>query len=479
MGGPLVLGDPLDPGGGPLRLGAPVSPVTDAAAPARLRVHDGFGFVILDNPPDNLLDHATRLAVAAALDRAGRDPQVRAIILIGARRTFCGGRDQAEGAGAAPSAAALCDMVEASARPVIAAIAGQAHGAGAELALAAHYRIAAQGARLGFPDAALGLPPGAGGTQRLPRLVGPRAALALLLDAQPVTASRAQGIGLVDAVTDGDLAGAARGFAAGLLENGAGPRPTRGLRRHSADAAEWMQAVAERRAAAAGPAAGLHAGIADCVEAALLLRFGAGIAYEQEIFAQALADPRGQALRHLHVAERRIDPELLFLPGLAPGAALPAFDERGEAVLARLRIAFDRAVAWLVRTGLSQPSVDAALLVYGYARAPFGNTAGQAEAGDAVMVARRCLAALVAEGARLVEAGAVARPSDIDALAVHGLGFPGARGGPMRAAEEAGLLALRRDMAEWAAEDPVWAPPRLLSEAAVAGRSFSALQPDG
>ena len=305
---------------------------------ARYERHDDVAVVLLDHPPVNGLDHATRRALADALQRAADDPAVRAIVLGGAGRLFCGGADIREFgsplAFAEPHLPTLIDRVERSDKPVVAALHGSCVGGGLELALACHYRVAAAGTAIGLPEVKIGLVPGAGGTQRLPRALGVEAALELIVRGEPATGEAlfAQpGQRLLQRLVDGDPIAGAIAFAREV----AGQRPLPRLRDAPVPPRGAAQAVAARRAALAqgrargrgqahgtvqGPAAGPLQGqgpgplpsgepaparCIDCVEQALIApSFEAGLAFEREVFATLLVSPESKALRHAFFAER-------------------------------------------------------------------------------------------------------------------------------------------------------------------------------
>jgi len=406
--------------------------------PLRLRLRQGIAMVTLDAGPANRIDDLLCAALWDVFGHLSRDPGLRAVLLVAEGRHFSAGRDLRRiGAPEAPPGFdALCARIEGFARPVVAVLQGPALGAGAALALAAHARIAAPGAAIGFPDVALGLLPEPGATQRLPRLTGAAAGLAMLLGGKVMPAQPAAAIGLFDAAVAGDdPAGAALAQLEDWLAAGLAPRPTLGRRDRMTDGAAWMAAIAEQRAAQrAAPGAHFAAArIVDCVEAALLLPPAAALAIAQEAQAACLSHPQSRALRHLHLAERRIAPELLS--PLQAGQRVPG--PQGRVVVERLLMAAHRA------KGEGDPD--------------------------------RALAAWLAEGARMVEEGLVRQPADIDVLAVHGAGFDRLRGGPMHAAQQAGLLRLRNLMRVWAQDDPVWTPPALLSEAVKWAAGFDAL----
>src|SRR3954463_13628246 len=163
----------------------------------RYKVEKGVAWLAMNTPPLNALSHELRLAVVAGIDRAVADPKVRAIVLVGNERAFSSGADIKEFSGnafyAEPFLPTVCDIVEAAPKPVIAAINGACMGGGLELALGCHYRVALADAKISFPEVKLGLIPGAGGTQRFPRLVGLEAAVNLMVSGAVVPASTFKG----------------------------------------------------------------------------------------------------------------------------------------------------------------------------------------------------------------------------------------------------------------------------------------------
>ncbi len=263
--------------------------------------------IVIDHPPVNALGHPVRAGLAAAMHTALSDPAVRAIVIRAEGRTFPAGADIAE-FGRPPQAPLLpdlCNAIEASPRPVIAAIHGTALGGGLELALAAHYRVALASAKVGLPEVTLGILPGAGGTQRVPRIAGAQAALDLMIGGRPLTAATARDLGLIDAVADDDLPAAALALARLVLDEGRGVRPTRDRREGMADPAGYEAAVAAARARHAKDRLPAPRKIVDCVEAALLLPFPQGLAFERAAFEELVATPEAAGLRHAFFAERR------------------------------------------------------------------------------------------------------------------------------------------------------------------------------
>ncbi len=268
----------------------------------------GVTILVIGAPPVNALGAQVRAGLAEGLAAALGDPAVGAVVIRSEGAIFSAGADIRE-FGAPPVAGVptlpeLCDRIEASRKPVIVAVQGAALGGGMELALAAHVRLAAPEARFGLPEVALGLLPGAGGTQRTPRLIGAEAALRMMLGGRPVAADAAQAMGLVDAVVPDGLVETAVALAAEMAAEGRAPRRTRDRREGLADVPAYQAAVASARAGAGGrlPAPGR---IVDCVDAAMLLPFDQGLAFERAAFEDLSASPESVGLRKAFLAERR------------------------------------------------------------------------------------------------------------------------------------------------------------------------------
>ncbi|WP_447791992.1 3-hydroxyacyl-CoA dehydrogenase NAD-binding domain-containing protein [Pseudomonas farris] len=274
------------------------------------RVEENLALIGLARPPVNALGQALRAALAETYDRAIADPDVRAIVLYGEGRAFSAGADIAEfgsaAAFAAPDLAGLLNRLSQSEKPLIAAIGGLALGGGLEVALACGYRISEVSARLGLPEAKIGLLPGAGGTQRLPRLVGAEVALDMILSGEPIWAVRAREIGLVDRLVKGQqtLLDAACDFARELLAQAAPAQPA-WRRPQPADQLpvgffdDFEQARAARWRGQIAPGLALAA-----VKAACELPLEQGLAHEQVLFKQVEASPQSAALRHQFFAQR-------------------------------------------------------------------------------------------------------------------------------------------------------------------------------
>jgi 3-hydroxyacyl-CoA dehydrogenase len=269
----------------------------------------------VDNPPVNAISHRVRVELAAALARAHRNSEIKVVLMLSSGGMFSAGGDikEFDGEMAEPTLQQLQTTLELSPLPVVAAIHGLALGGGLELAMACHYRLAQADARLGLPEITLGLIPGAGGTQRLPRLIGARAALDMILSGVPISASDAKARGLVDEVVEGELPGAALNFCERLVHRGLGPRPTctrtlsNGLT--ESDVADALQAHARTVQGRTTP--GL---LIDAIKAATL-PFSAGMAVEAALARKSVAARESQALRYLFFAER----ETGRRAGLPPG----------------------------------------------------------------------------------------------------------------------------------------------------------------
>ncbi|CAB3757794.1 3-hydroxyacyl-CoA dehydrogenase NAD-binding domain-containing protein [Paraburkholderia solisilvae] len=269
--------------------------------------HDGVAVITLNNPPVNGLGHATRAGIVAALERAQQDPALAAIVLTGAGKVFCGGADITEfntpKATQAPLLGAVIQALEQSAKPVVAALHGVAMGGGLELALGAHYRIAARGAQIALPEVKLGLLPGAGGTQRLPRAIGLARALDMIVTGTPAMSDTLAQTALFDKVVDGDLLDAALALA---RDAGARPAPHPRLRERAIeqpDAAACFQAARDRIAVTAKHFPAPHKCI-DAIEAGVLKGFDHGLAFERECFVALVRSPESRALRHAFFGER-------------------------------------------------------------------------------------------------------------------------------------------------------------------------------
>ncbi|UJX46246.1 3-hydroxyacyl-CoA dehydrogenase NAD-binding domain-containing protein [Xanthobacter sp. YC-JY1] len=266
------------------------------SGPVHFAVADGIARVTIDNPPVNVTSHAVRQGLAAALD-AAEATGVSRVVLTGAGKTFIAGADAREFA-AAPVEPHLPDIIrriETFPVPVIAAINGAALGGGLEIALACRARIAAPGATLGLPEVTLGIVPGAGGTQRLPRLVGLGPALSLISEGRIIQAQEAETMGLVDAIATDPVAMASTLPIPARPATGVPPAP-----QPDADAIKAARQQATKRSP--GQIAPLKA--IDLIEAAARLPLDEGLALERETFLGLKTSDQAAALRHVFFAER-------------------------------------------------------------------------------------------------------------------------------------------------------------------------------
>ncbi|AMK21126.1 MULTISPECIES: 3-hydroxyacyl-CoA dehydrogenase NAD-binding domain-containing protein [unclassified Sphingobium] len=269
----------------------------------RQTLRDDVLEIVLHNGAVNALSRPVREALLAGLEAAEANATVRMIVIRGAGGLFSGGADIREFAlddmGGQPSFQDLVNRVEACTKPVVAAISGACIGGGLELALACHFRVADHSARLGLPEVTLGLLPGAGGTQRLPRLTGAARALDMMISGQPVTAETALVAGLIDHLVDDGIENIAQTLAAqttpALRRTGALPPPADG-----AEAVAALRARLRPDALSAAPAR-----ICDCV-AAITPDYVPGLAVEKALFAELLASETSRAMRHAFFGERQV-----------------------------------------------------------------------------------------------------------------------------------------------------------------------------
>jgi 3-hydroxyacyl-CoA dehydrogenase len=268
---------------------------------------DGVAVITLNNPPVNGLGLDTRTGIVNGFERAQSDPAIRAIVLTGAGKAFCGGADITEfntpKATQEPTLGTVIKLLEGSAKPVIAAVHSVAMGGGLELALGAHYRVAARGAQIALPEVKLGLLPGAGGTQRLPRAIGLEAALNMIVSGAPVLSDKLAGTGLFDEVVEGDLMPAALAFARRVAAQ-PGPHPkVRERNIEHPNAAGFLQFARNSVAAVAKHFPAPHKCI-DAIEAGVLKGFDRGLVVERECFVALVQTPESRALRHAFFGER-------------------------------------------------------------------------------------------------------------------------------------------------------------------------------
>ncbi|MFT6288943.1 MAG: 3-hydroxyacyl-CoA dehydrogenase [Alcanivorax sp.] len=272
--------------------------------PVSYELLDNIGVIRIDNPPVNALGHAVRSGISDALIRAAGDASA-AVLLVCQGRTFIAGADITEFGKPhqPPSLPEVVTALENHPQPVIAAIHGTALGGGLEVAMAAHYRCAVVSAKLGLPEVKLGLLPGAGGTQRLPRLVGAKKALDMMTGGAPIEAASALEVGLIDELLEGNLEAAALEYTKGVIAAGSGVRPTGQRKVKDAPSAEFYT---EYAASIARKTRGLISPgyIIELAELACNSDIGAGQAVERERFLVCQKSPQSAALRHVFFAER-------------------------------------------------------------------------------------------------------------------------------------------------------------------------------
>jgi 3-hydroxyacyl-CoA dehydrogenase len=646
-------------------------------------VREGVAIIEIDNPPMNALSPQIRRDLDAALARAETADDVGAVVLRGRGKSFGSGTDPAASLAVrnAPGLGAICARIDAFAKPVIAALHGTIMGNSSDLAVAAHYRVAQNGTAIGFPEVRLGLLPAGGASQRLPRLVGAEVAIAMLRTGRPVGIASGSRNGLADRIVQDKCGVAAFALALELIAAGSGPRPAQSRTGRVADPATWLDAVGAARANVAKDALAVVSEIVNCVEAALLLPYDEGLAFDEAAAEGLRLSDTSAALCHMARAERRalalpaalgaepreiqcvgiclrddsaaalavacldagfavvlsadeergleecfarigevydarisgrtlteddvddrmdrltmlcgnqsfgsaqmildaastdtaeaarrwaaIDAaapagavfgvvapglaldtvakatqrpgdivgfhvlgaaaaEIVTLPKVSRHAVATAFefarrlgrlpvrsiDASGRGGIGvRLLVALEAAADSLVSQGLDPDEIDAALTGWGLSEGVFE---GRARRGDAVdgdettlgalaaigaggavfsskaqsrgsrpmrlspeTIQRTCLAAVVNEGARLLTEGVARMPSDIDALAVHGLGYARRTGGPMQAGDLAGLLGLRRALPRLGEAGGIGGQPSpLLDDLIKNGRGFDSL----
>jgi 3-hydroxyacyl-CoA dehydrogenase len=287
-------------------------------------IEDGIAVLTLDNPPVNSLGVELRQALMAAVERANADPKVAAIVLIGSGAGFSGGADIREfgtpKAVAHPNLRTVISEIEDSAKPVIAAVGGVCMGGGLELAMACHYRVGVPGGKIALPEVKLGLLPGAGGTQRLPRLLGVEAALNMIVSGAPVASEKLKDTPLFDAFGEADLQGSALHFARRVIAEKMPPKKVRDLQLDMPNAEAYFQFARNTVKTVAGPYPAPLACI-EAVAAAVEKPFEAGLKRERELFTTLMLSPESAALRHVFQAERAAS-HILDVPDDTPIRAI-------------------------------------------------------------------------------------------------------------------------------------------------------------
>src|SRR5215472_994887 len=273
---------------------------------------DGIGVITIDNPPVNALSPGVPEGIVERVERSNADPAIKAMVLIGAGRSFIAGADIRQfGARRPPPVPGrrTHEVLDASQKPVVAAIHGYALGGGLEIALASHYRIAVPSAKVGLPEVLIGILPGSGGTQRLPRLIGPKAAMEMIVSGRHVPADEANKLGIVDAIVPegSDLRAAAIAMARRIAD----ARPLPRIRDRDDKLAEakadpgmfeaMRKSIARR---ARGQKAPYHC--IQSVENACTMPFDEGARRERELFDELENSAEARALRYAFFAEREV-----------------------------------------------------------------------------------------------------------------------------------------------------------------------------
>jgi len=288
--------------------------------------------ITIDNPPVNALNPAVTEAIREAIEQTDRDPSVRAIVLIGAGRTFVAGADINElakiGAGKSQRKPLLLELtcrMEDCSKPIVAAIHGNALGGGLELAMGTHFRVAAPGTQVGQPEVKLGIIPGAGGTQRLPRLAGVAKAVEMCSEGMAIKAEEGVKFGIIDKMIEGDLLAGAVEMAREVAGKPASKVRERNekLGTPEQNAAIFVAARDNIRKKQRAPMAALAA--IDAIEAATTLPFDQSCKVEQKLFSQLLCAEPAKALMHAFLAER----ELAKIPGIPKDTTTPPIQSVG------------------------------------------------------------------------------------------------------------------------------------------------------
>lgn len=271
-----------------------------------------IGIITVNNPPVNALSQAVRAGIKTGIEKGNADADVSAMLILCEGRTFIAGADIRE-FGKPPMEPFLpdvCQFIEDSPKPVVAAIHGTALGGGLEIPLSCHFRIALASAKVGLPEVKLGLLPGAGGTQRLPRVAGVQAALEMITSGTPVAAAKAKAMGILDEVVDGDLKAAALAYAKRVVDQ---KLPIRKVSQLTAKAdspavfEDFAKSISRKSRGYIAPFKCIEA-----VKAATELPFAEGMKRERQIFVELQASDQSKAQRHVFFAER----EVVRIPGL-------------------------------------------------------------------------------------------------------------------------------------------------------------------
>jgi 3-hydroxyacyl-CoA dehydrogenase len=273
----------------------------------RFEKRGNVGIIWVNNPPVNAISVGVRAAIIDGVAKLALDPELKIGVLACEGRTFMAGADITEFGKPplSPSLHEAINAVESSVKPIVAAIHGTAFGGGLEVALGCQYRVAIAGAKVGLPEVKLGLLPGAGGTQRLPRLVGIEAALGIIVSGDPVPATQAAKAGVIDKIVEGDLLEGALDYARGLAVQKAPLRKVRDLKVDTGKIPAGFFDDARKRVAKEKKNLFAPQRIVDALEAAATLPFDKGMARERELFLQCAQNSQSKAMQHVFFAERK------------------------------------------------------------------------------------------------------------------------------------------------------------------------------
>ena len=293
----------------------------------KIEKRGSIGIIWIDNPPVNAISHAVREGLVSSVEAIAADESINAVVLACRGRTFMAGADITEfGSGhKPPSLSAVVDVISASPKIIVAALFGTTFGGGLEVALGCDYRIALPTAKIGLPEVKLGIIPGAQGTQRLPRLSGVEFALKMMTTGDPVSATKAQSVGVIDRLIEGDIVEGAVAFAEELLANNA---PLRKIQEMVIDPKAYhdeyfdtfRQTIARKTRGMNAPECAVRA-----VQAAVNLPFKEGMAFECKMTRECVADPQSKALQYVFFAER----QATKVPGLPKDIELTAVNAVG------------------------------------------------------------------------------------------------------------------------------------------------------
>ncbi|MEC3948215.1 3-hydroxyacyl-CoA dehydrogenase NAD-binding domain-containing protein [Sphingobium sp. HWE2-09] len=329
-------------------------------------VHGAIAEAVIDNPPVNATSASVRQGLAEAIRRTETDPQIAALVIRCENETFIAGADIKEFGQpmAEPLLPAVIAQMDAATKPIVAALHGTVLGGGFEVALACHYRIAVPDAMFGFPEVKLGIVPGAGGTQRTPRLAGLETAIRLTTQGGRIDAGEALAHGLIDAIADsGDLPAAARAYAEKLVAEGKGPRSAGALPMPADDPDLFAQLSNSLSKKMRGQTAPLK--ILEAIRLGYTLDFDTALARELDLCRESIAGPQSKALRHIFAAERAV----ARIPGLPADMPVRPVDRVGVIGLGVMGRGIVMAVASaglpVIAIGLDQTHIDAAMKAIG------------------------------------------------------------------------------------------------------------------